>query len=103
MHQEDYRKNIGYRSLGAKSSRYNPELTTIDAHPWRTRREFVKIYEKSSPPKYIDKLPKELASLRASLDMNECHKKVTDYSLAETILPQLKEYELEKPRSKQGK
>jgi hypothetical protein len=70
-------------------------------HPWRNRREFVKIFEKASPPhKYADKIPKDLLSLRTSLDMSERRKQLPNYRLAETILPQLRAYENEKPEAR---
>ena len=71
-------------------------MTTVDVHPWRTKREFLKIFEKASPKnKYSKTIPKNLISLRQSLDMTQKVKKKVNYSTAETILPQLKVYENE--------
>lgn len=103
MQEEDYRKSCQtYRGLTNSRMKFNPELSkTIDVHPWRNRREFMRIYEKASPPhKYADKIPKDLLTLRASLDMTQRKKPAPNYRLAETILPQLKAYESEKPISR---
>lgn len=65
------------------TKRYNPEMTTIDTHPWRTKRQFLKIYERASPTnKYSTSMPKDLKSMRTSLDMTERKKKTVDYSPA---------------------
>ncbi len=103
LQEEDYRKSYQtYRGLPNSRLKFNPELSrTIDVHPWRNRREFTRLYEKASPPhKYADKIPKDLLSLRASLDMTQRRKPTPNYRLAETILPQLKAYESEKPVSR---
>lgn len=77
-------------------------MTTIDVHPWRTRREFLKIYERASPTnKYTKTMPKNLVTLRASLDMAERKKKKENYESAELILPQLRSYENE-PAKRDG-
>lgn len=42
----------------------------IYPHPWRNKKEFVKIYEKASPPhKYKQRIPQDLLEMRSSLDM----------------------------------
>lgn len=75
MKEEDYKKN--YNTFrGKPKMKYNPELTITDSHPWRHRREFVKIFERASPLNRIsDKVPKDLLTLRNSLDMTERKKK----------------------------
>jgi hypothetical protein len=46
MQEEDYRKSCQtYRGLVNSRMKFNPELSkTIDVHPWRNRREFMRIY-----------------------------------------------------------
>lgn len=93
MQEQDYRKSYQtYRGLKTKL-KFNPELShTIDVHPWRNRKQFVRMYEKASPPKYADKIPKDLLTLRTSLDMADRKKKIPNYKLAESLLPQLRTY-----------
>ena len=44
----------------------------VNPHPWRTKTNFVKIFEKASPVnKYKKKMPKDLLNLRVSLDMKD--------------------------------
>lgn len=58
LQEEDYLKNYQTNRGMRQKLRYNPEMTTLDIHPWRTKREFVKIYEKASPNhKYSQKIP----------------------------------------------
>ena len=69
----------------------------IYPHPWRTRKEFVNMYDKASPiNKYKLKIPKDLLDLRTSLDMTEKLLQTPDYKQAQKLLPQLSFYEPEK-------
>ena len=75
MKEENYLKHLLSARVRPKI-KFNPERTRVDVHPWRTRREFVKIYERASPPnKYSKSIPKNLLTLRNSLDMTEKTKK----------------------------
>lgn len=96
MQREEYSTGMGGRDKARTQLFFhNPQKTF--PHPWRTRREFVKIYERASPPnKYNKKMPQELLEMRSSLDMTEKIKPVETFKEAELILPQLSFYEPEK-------
>ena len=64
----------------------------------------MKIYERASPTnKYARTMPRNLMSMRTSLDMKERTKKKENYEGAEVILPQLKTYENELPARSESK
>jgi hypothetical protein len=96
LREEDYVKQYSISKRIFNAKRYTPELSTLDVHPWRTKREFVKIYERASPKnKYSTVMPKNLENMRGSLDMTQKKKKKINYSVtADLILPQLKAYEI---------
>jgi hypothetical protein len=77
----------------SKTQHFFHTTQKVYPHPWRTKREFVKIYEKASPPhKYKQRMPQGLLEMRSSLDMTEKVKEVPTYKEAELILPQLTFY-----------
>lgn len=65
----------------------------ISPHPWRTKKEFLQIYQKASPSnKYKVKIPKDLVNLRNSLDMREKLNRTMPAREKLLILPQLSAY-----------
>jgi hypothetical protein len=92
MQKEEYSTGMGGRDKARTQLFFHSAQKTFP-HPWRTRREFVKIYERASPPnKYNKKIPQELLEMRSSLDMTEKIKPVETFKEAELILPQLSFY-----------
>jgi hypothetical protein len=80
MQKQDYLTTFHSTRDKSRTTPHFHSAQKVYAHPWRTKREFQKIYEKASPPhKYQRKIPHDLLELRTSLDMTQKQRELPDY------------------------